>query len=137
MELGYILVALALGLAVGWIARFAVPGPDPMPIWLTIAIGLVGSALGTLAGAFLFGSAGALTLAVPGAIALVVVYRRFVQRRGVTGPEAKKAPTRGLGVVPPEDEPLRRVRELERLREAGVITPEEYARRRADLDAGV
>ena len=26
----------------GALARFAVPGPDPMPMWLTIAIGLVG-----------------------------------------------------------------------------------------------
>ena len=26
--------------------RFAVPGPDPMPAWLTIAIGLLGSAIG-------------------------------------------------------------------------------------------
>src|SRR3954466_1506549 len=27
----------------GALARFAVPGPDPMPAWLTILIGLIGS----------------------------------------------------------------------------------------------
>ena len=30
----------------GALARFAVPGPDPMPAWLTILIGLVGTLIG-------------------------------------------------------------------------------------------
>ena len=34
------------GFITGGLARLAVPGPDPMPVWLTVAIGLVGSAVG-------------------------------------------------------------------------------------------
>src|SRR5581483_5529783 len=30
----------------GALARFAIPGPDPMPAWLTISIGLAGSLVG-------------------------------------------------------------------------------------------
>ena len=31
---------------IGALARFAVPGPDPMPAWLTVAIGLGGTGIG-------------------------------------------------------------------------------------------
>jgi uncharacterized membrane protein YeaQ/YmgE (transglycosylase-associated protein family) len=84
----------------GALARFAVPGPDPMPAWLTILIGLVGSLAG-----------GGLVLAIAGndpawegiagflvSIALVLAYRRFVQRRAIWGPDAYRFPERGLGV---------------------------------------
>ena len=43
------------GLVIGLLARFAVPGPDPMPLWLTIVFGaagaLVGGGLGAAGGA--------------------------------------------------------------------------------------
>ncbi len=40
-------MALLFAFVTGALARFALPGPDPMPPWLTIAIGLVGFAAGT------------------------------------------------------------------------------------------
>ena len=43
---GTVIGVLASAFITGALARLAVPGPDPMPIWLTIAIGLVGSAGG-------------------------------------------------------------------------------------------
>ena len=84
----------------GALARFAVPGPDPMPAWLTILIGLVGTLIGAgvvyaIAGAdpAWMGIAGFLF-----AIALVLAYRRFVQKRAIWGPEAYRFPQRGIGV---------------------------------------
>ena len=46
MTLGLVLSILISGFFTGALARLAIPGPDPMPIWLTIAIGLVGSIMG-------------------------------------------------------------------------------------------
>ena len=44
MDLIVYLILLALvGLVVGGLARLAIPGPDPMSIWATIAVGLAGS----------------------------------------------------------------------------------------------
>lgn len=96
----------------GALARFAVPGPDPMPAWLTIAIGLVGSAVGAVVGAALSGGNGfVISFASLGtAILLVIAYRRFVQQRPITGPDALRPPRRGIGI-----EHYR-----ERLRKAGL-----------------
>ena len=96
----------------GALARFAVPGPDPMPAWLTIAIGLVGSVVGAVIGAVLSGGNGfVISFASLGtAILLVIAYRRFVQQRPITGPEALRPPRRGIGI-----EHYR-----ERLRKAGL-----------------
>ena len=44
--LGAIILVMFFGFITGGLARLAVPGPDPMPIWLTVAIGLAGSAAG-------------------------------------------------------------------------------------------
>jgi uncharacterized membrane protein YeaQ/YmgE (transglycosylase-associated protein family) len=47
MSLILYLIILALwGLVVGALARLALPGPDPMSIWATIGIGLLGSFIG-------------------------------------------------------------------------------------------
>ena len=96
----------------GALARFAVPGPDPMPAWLTIAIGLVGSVVGAVVGAALSGGNGfVISFASLGsAILLVIGYRRFVQQRPITGPGALRPPRRGIGI-----EHYR-----ERLRKAGL-----------------
>ena len=80
------------GFVIGGLARFAVPGPDPMPVWLTILIGVLGSLLGGIAGQILFGRVGGFMLALGGAILLVIAYRRFVQHRPVTGPDAHRRP---------------------------------------------
>ena len=50
MSVGFVLAILVSGLITGGLARLAIPGPDPMPIWLTIAIGLTGSIVGAVVG---------------------------------------------------------------------------------------
>ena len=45
-----VLAIIVSGLWTGALARFAIPGPDPMPIWLTLAIGLTGSIIGAVVG---------------------------------------------------------------------------------------
>ena len=82
----------------GGLARLAVPGPDPMPFWLTVAFGVGGAVVGGLIADIFFGKAGSFVLAYLGAIALVILYRRFVQGRPVFGPEGRKRPTRGWGL---------------------------------------
>jgi len=39
----FLLLLAMIGLVVGGLARFLLPGPDPMGIGMTIAVGLVGS----------------------------------------------------------------------------------------------
>jgi len=89
MSLVAFLLLLALaGLIIGALARLAVPGPDPMSIWATIALGVTGSFVGGVVGRALgLGGAG-LFLSVGGAIALLVAYRKWVQGRPLTGPRA-------------------------------------------------
>jgi uncharacterized membrane protein YeaQ/YmgE (transglycosylase-associated protein family) len=87
----------------GALARFALPGPDPMPAWLTIVIGLIGTLIGY-----------SIVIAIEGrhskdvswggiasffaAIGLVILYRRVVQKRPVWGKGALRFPERGVGV---------------------------------------
>jgi uncharacterized membrane protein YeaQ/YmgE (transglycosylase-associated protein family) len=92
VTLGFILVLLLWGFVVGGLARLAVPGPDPMPIWMTIALGLAGSILGGAIGKVLFGSPGGLTLALLCAVLLLIAYRHYVQRRPIWGPGARRPP---------------------------------------------
>ena len=44
----YLIVLAFSGLIVGGLARLALPGPDPMSIWMTILVGLAGSFIGGL-----------------------------------------------------------------------------------------
>jgi len=96
--------AVVFGFVIGSLARWAVPGPDPMPAWLTIFIGLTGSLVG---GGIMVAIVGTgtrtdLYLTVMASIAVaalvVVAYRRFIQGRPVTGPEAQRLPTKGFGI---------------------------------------
>src|SRR5262245_65398795 len=100
MSRGVVLAILVSGLFTGGLARLAVPGPDPMPLWLTVAIGLAGSIVGAVVARALFEDNGYVvsfgSLFV--AIGLVIAYRRFVQGRRVWGPEAMRFPQRGVGV---------------------------------------
>jgi uncharacterized membrane protein YeaQ/YmgE (transglycosylase-associated protein family) len=50
MSIGFALAIVVSGFVTGGLARFALPGPDPMPVWLTIAIGLTGSIVGAVVG---------------------------------------------------------------------------------------
>jgi len=91
---------MLFGFITGSLARLAVPGPDPMPIWLTVAIGLAGSAAGGGLAIAIWGKGtqGIGIFSFIGAVLLVVAYRRFVQKRASFGPEALKFPNRGVGV---------------------------------------
>jgi uncharacterized membrane protein YeaQ/YmgE (transglycosylase-associated protein family) len=88
----FILVVALSGLLVGGLARLAVPGPDPMSIWRTIALGILGSFLGGLIAGLLGvgGNGGIFLLSFSGAVLLLIVYRRVFQRRGITGPGARR-----------------------------------------------
>jgi uncharacterized membrane protein YeaQ/YmgE (transglycosylase-associated protein family) len=98
--LGQVIAIMLAGFITGALARFAIPGPDPMPAWLTIAIGIVGSVIGGAIGAVATGrnaygiSIGSFLVAV----LLVAGYRKFVQKRAVFGFEALRYPRRGVGV---------------------------------------
>jgi uncharacterized membrane protein YeaQ/YmgE (transglycosylase-associated protein family) len=155
MSLGFVLAILFSGLITGGLARLAIPGPDPMPIWLTIAIGLTGSIVGAVVGSAISHDNGYVVsfLSFGIAMALVASYRRFVQKRPIWGPGALAYPDRGLGVAEqrerlqklgidpsalrPDPKQLERARleaMLQELHRAGVLTDEELAAKRAALD---
>lgn len=110
MSLGFVLAILFSGFVTGALARFAVPGPDPMPGWLTLAIGLTGSIVGAVVGRAVSDDNGYVVsfLSFGVAIALVAAYRRFVQHRPIFGPGALAFPKTGLGVAE-QREKLRRL----------------------------
>ena len=155
MSVGFVLAILVSGLITGGLARFAIPGPDPMPIWLTISIGLIGSIAGAAIGNAISHNNGYLIsfLSFGIAIALVAAYRRFVQKRPIWGPGALAFPERGLGVeqqrerlqklgidpnaLRPDPAQLERARleaMLQELHRAGLLDDEELAAKRAALD---
>ena len=141
-----LLLVGAWGFAVGAAGRWAVPGPDPMPAWLTIAFGIAGSLLGggvvlavygapdssNEAYAVLWAGVGASVL---GSALLIVVYRRLVEKRGITGPGAKQPPTRGFGAG--RREAMDTLSKLDELRQRGVLTEEEFAAKKAELLARI
>jgi uncharacterized membrane protein YeaQ/YmgE (transglycosylase-associated protein family) len=146
---------MLFGFITGSLARLAVPGPDPMPIWLTIAIGLVGSAAGGGLAIAIWGKGtqGIGIFSFIGAVLLVVAYRRFVQRRPIVGPEALKFPERGVGIARfkeqrqqledmarkarfeqgPASNSDSMLQKLQDLHEAGVLTDEEFEAKKAQL----
>jgi uncharacterized membrane protein YeaQ/YmgE (transglycosylase-associated protein family) len=106
---GAIVAAVFSAFLIGAAGRLALPGPDPMPFFLTVLIGLVGSvagggiAVGIFGASHTFDTSGraftTLLLEVGAAIGLVAAYRGFVQKRPLWGPEAHRFPTRGVGVA--------------------------------------
>jgi uncharacterized membrane protein YeaQ/YmgE (transglycosylase-associated protein family) len=52
MHVTGIVMAIIIGLVIGALGRLVVPGRQPIPIWLTIVIGIVAALIGTaIAGA--------------------------------------------------------------------------------------
>ena len=93
--MGFILFLILLfvfGFVIGGLARWAVPGPDPMPVWATAALGIGGSIIGGVVARLLIGTAGGLLFAFLGAVLLLIIYRHFVQHRPLTGPGARRPP---------------------------------------------
>lgn len=96
-----VLSVLLTGFVTGALARFAVPGPDPMPAWLTVVIGLAGSFAGFGIVYAVEGKADPAWTGIAGflgSIVLVLAYRRFVQKRAIWGSDAYRFPERGFGV---------------------------------------
>jgi membrane protein implicated in regulation of membrane protease activity len=103
-----------------------------MPLWFTMLIGVGGAVLAGLVGQLLFDEpSGGFFVALLAAIGIVIAYRRFVQGRGITGPEAKRHPSRGFGVRGDLEE------KLDDLREAGLLTDEEFEAKRAQLRGSI
>jgi uncharacterized membrane protein YeaQ/YmgE (transglycosylase-associated protein family) len=155
MNAGFVIAILISGFVTGGLARLALPGPDPMPLWLTISIGLVGSIAGAVIGDASSNGNGYVVsfLSLGVAIALVAAYRHFVQRRPIVGPGALRFPERGIGVEqyrarlskvginpdalapdPTKVNELRQLAMLDELHKAGVLDDEEYAAKRAAVE---
>ena len=155
MSLGFVLAIVFSGFITGALARLAIPGPDPMPVWLTIAIGLTGSIVGAVVGKAISHDNGYVIsfLSFGVAIALVAGYRRFIQGRPIWGPGALTFPERGLGVeqqrerlkqlgidpnaMRPDPKQLERARleaALQELHRAGLLDDQELAEKRAALN---
>lgn len=155
---GSVVAIMLAGFVTGSLARLAVPGPDPMPVWLTVAIGLGGSWGGGAIAAAIWGWSSTTAISLFGVIAsilLVIAYRRFVQRRPITGPEAMKFPERGVGIerlkerrqkledavrqqqfasqTQAYDDVTEQIRKLADLRDEGAITSEEFEAKKAEL----
>jgi len=88
----FIIGLIVWGFVVGGLARLALPGPDPMPWYATIGLGLAGSLIGGIIARVLLGRASGFIFAFLGAVLLLYLYRRFVQGRGMTGPSARRLP---------------------------------------------
>ncbi len=165
--LGGILGIVVGGFVIGALARLALPGPDPLPVWLTIALGAVGSVVGGFVtsavvappnendpegvGSVLLVYFAAATFA---ATVILILYRRVVQKRPITGPDAHRLPlrARGLNRIARREEhrfvadtadadssepTINQLVKLVALRDAGKIDADEFERRKAALVAAL
>ena len=98
--LNAVLSLVVSGLIIGLLARFAVPGKDPLRLWQTILLGIAGSLVGGTVAALVGAIDGddtitaneafaSLAFSLGGAIVLLILYRRVVQKRTLTGPGSK------------------------------------------------
>ena len=79
---------LIIGLIAGALARFIMPGKDPMGLLATILLGIVGSIIGGLVGSFIWRSdtgfhPGGLFLSLLGAIFALWIWRMISSRTPV------------------------------------------------------
>ena len=77
--------AIIIGLVVGALAKFIMPGKDPGGIIVTILIGIAGSIIATFLGRTLgwyqAGQSAGFIMSLLGAILLLWIYRMVVSRR--------------------------------------------------------
>ncbi|MGB9245992.1 MAG: GlsB/YeaQ/YmgE family stress response membrane protein [Candidatus Acidiferrales bacterium] len=70
---------LIIGLVVGAVAKFLMPGKDPGGIWITMIIGIAGSILATYIGQaigwYQAGQGAGFIMSVVGAVVLLLIYR--------------------------------------------------------------
>jgi uncharacterized membrane protein YeaQ/YmgE (transglycosylase-associated protein family) len=168
--LGSVLSVMLSGFLIGGLARLALPGPDPMPFWFTVFVGLTGSLAGGAVAAGIYGARHTfdqsnhafvtLLLEVGAAVLILALYRRVVQQRPLSGPEARRFPSRGLGIermrarlrqlgIDPDrltatpgggerpsaqtDDVAEQLEKLREQRDSGTITEEEYDQARERL----
>jgi uncharacterized membrane protein YeaQ/YmgE (transglycosylase-associated protein family) len=86
-----ILWTLIIGLVVGAIAKFMMPGKDPGGFIVTMLIGVAGALLAGFLGRALGwyanpGEGPGIIASIIGALLLLLLYRMFVGRRGTTVP---------------------------------------------------
>jgi uncharacterized membrane protein YeaQ/YmgE (transglycosylase-associated protein family) len=79
---------ILVGLVVGALAKFLMPGDDPGGIIVTILLGIAGSVvagwLGRAVGLYAAGSVPGIIASVLGAMLLLFLYRLVTRRRGGT-----------------------------------------------------
>lgn len=169
--IGSLLSVVLSGFLIGALARLALPGPDPMPFWLTVLVGLTGALLGGAIAAGIYGARHTfdqsnhafvtMLIEVGAAVLILALYRRFVQRRPLSGPDAQRFPSRGVGVErlraqlrqlgidpdrltgkagsrpqrtnPGADDVADTLEKLREQRDSGAITEEEYDEARERL----
>jgi uncharacterized membrane protein YeaQ/YmgE (transglycosylase-associated protein family) len=112
--LGAIIQTLVAAFVIGLLARWAVPGPDPMPIWMTTFFGFTGAIIGNGIAVVAFGTEidrgtafFAWLFSILAATLIVIGYRRFIQHRPIVGPGAK-LPPQPPGQRPPDPGPEER-----------------------------
>ena len=70
---------LIIGLVVGAVAKFVMPGKDPGGIWITMIVGIAGSILATYIGQaigwYQAGQGAGFIMSVVGAVVLLLIYR--------------------------------------------------------------
>jgi uncharacterized membrane protein YeaQ/YmgE (transglycosylase-associated protein family) len=70
---------MIIGLVVGVVAKFFMPGQDPGGVWITMIIGIAGSILATYLGQaigwYQAGQGAGFIMSVVGAILLLLIYR--------------------------------------------------------------
>jgi uncharacterized membrane protein YeaQ/YmgE (transglycosylase-associated protein family) len=87
MDIMGVIWFLIIGLIAGAVARFLVPGPDPMGWVGTLVLGVIGSFVGGTLAALLFGgtltlSAAGIVGSIVGAIIVLLIWRAMGGRRG-------------------------------------------------------
>ena len=167
---GSLLTVVLSGFVIGGLARLALPGPDPLPFGLTVVLGVAGSLAGGGIAAALYGPSHVvdtsghifvtLLLEIAAAVVILALYRRYVQRRPLSGPGAYAFPKRGIGIsrmrarlkrfgIDPDqlsgrgarpkrrpltgDEQAAELAKIRGRRDRGELTEEEYERERERL----
>ena len=84
----YLLLIALWGLIIGAFARLALPGRDPMSIWMTMGIGVGGSLIGGLIANALLNRPAGFLLSLIFAVAILYFIRRS-RGGGLTSPGAQ------------------------------------------------
>jgi uncharacterized membrane protein YeaQ/YmgE (transglycosylase-associated protein family) len=76
--LSYFVSLVIVGLVIGGLGRLVIPGPNPIGLWMTFGVGLVGAVLGAIIGGLI--GLGAVSIVFEVAISAGLVY--MVSGRG-------------------------------------------------------